>query len=107
MIEHTWEQVQEMNRETVEKCPEGYTTVWSVATGMVDVFKKESREAARFVKKQSGFLAVHVAPDGRGVLWLFDTEKNARNAKYEMTKKGILTGNFVCALNVEKKYLEG
>lgn len=84
---------------------EGEIKCWGFGTGAVDPFKKASRQAAKYISKQPGFLAVHL-PDARHTLWVFDTENNAKKAKNLATAKGIVCGREVVSFFVEKKYLD-
>ena len=85
---------------------ENEVRLWTVATGYVDPFKKASRDEVDFIKKLHGFIGVHPVP-GRGTLWLFDTENNAKIARNKMEGKGIVCGRSICDCGVDKKYLEG
>lgn len=69
--------------------------LWSVATGNVNPFWKKSRSAAKFLQEQPGFVAVHPA-DGRGILWLYDSENNAKGARNMARTKGIVCGRNIC-----------
>ena len=69
--------------------------VWTVATGEVKIWRKESREAVQYIKTLEGLVGVHPVP-GRGVLWLFDSENNAKGARNLMQSKGIQCGTNIC-----------
>jgi len=77
----------------------GKEKAWTVSTGAVDPFVKASREAAVFITKLKGFVAVH--PDANGTLWLFDSKESANAAKGQMTRKGIQTGNNICPCEID------
>ena len=69
--------------------------VWTVAIGNFNPFKKESREAVKFIKDLEGLVAVHpVYP--KGTLLLFDSENNAKGAKNLMEAQGIQCGRNIC-----------
>lgn len=78
--------------------------LWTVATGGVDPSKKESRQAAEYITKLHGFVGVHLM-DIYHVLWLFDTENNAKIARNKMEGKGIQCGTNICDVYVDEKYL--
>ena len=69
--------------------------LWSVATGGVNPWKKKSRQAAEFMAKQDGFVAVHPA-DIYHTLWLYDTENHAKSARNMANSKGIQCGDHIC-----------
>lgn len=69
--------------------------LWSVATGGVDPFMEESRQAADYITKLEGFVAAHLAAVDK-TLWLFDSKGHAQEAKKKMTKKGIICGTNIC-----------
>jgi hypothetical protein len=69
--------------------------VWTVATGCVNPLKEASRQAVDFIKKLDGFVAVH--PEYPcGILWLFDSENNAKGARNLMEAQGIQCGRNIC-----------
>ena len=80
--------------------------LWTVATGGVDPSKKASRKAAEYIIKLHGFKAVHIL-DLYHMLWLFDTENNAKIARNKMESKGIVCGKNICPVNVDDKYMKG
>ena len=65
--------------------------LYSVATGAVNPLMKRSRAAVKLMKKQKGFYALHVAPDGR-VLWLYDSENHAKAARNIASAEGVQCG---------------
>lgn len=69
--------------------------LWSVATGNIEPFLKESRDAARFIASLNGFTAVHPEYPG-GTLWLFDSENHAKTARNLMESEGIECGRNIC-----------
>lgn len=77
----------------------GKEKAWTVATGAVNPFVKASREAAVFITKLKGFVAVH--PDTHVTLWIFDSEESAKAAKEKMGNKGIQTGNNICPCEID------
>lgn len=79
-------------------------TLWAVATGGVDVLNRESRRAAKFISKLHGFIAIHPV-DYYHILWLFDTENNAKVARNKMEAKDIICGKNICPVYVDQKYL--
>lgn len=88
-----------------EKPRKNEMSVWSVATGRVNLFNKASREAAKYITTLKGFVAVHPhLPDG--IMWLFDTKENAHMAKAQMEDKGIHTGTNICEVFIDKNYLK-
>ena len=70
--------------------------LWSVATGNVNPIMKRSREAVKYIQTLDGFVAVHPTPDGRGTLWLFDSENNAKGARNLLRAKGVKCGSNIC-----------
>ena len=79
--------------------------LWSVATGNINFFKPSSRAVANYVKTLEGFVALHPHyPDG--ILWLFDSEYNAKSARNLMKSKDILCGNNICKFKYENDVLE-
>lgn len=77
----------------------GKEKAWTVSTGTVDPFVKESRGAAAFITKLKGLVALR--PDTRGTLWIFDSKKSAKAAKKKMGDKGIQTGNNICPCEID------
>ena len=69
--------------------------LYSVATGQVNILMKRSRQAAEFMTKQKGFVAIHIVPDGR-MLWLYETENAAKAARNKAQSKGIECGKNIC-----------
>ena len=69
--------------------------LWSVATGNVNPLMKRSRAAVKFLSEQPGFVAIHPT-DGRGLLWLYDSENNAKGARNMARTKGIMCGRNIC-----------
>lgn len=74
--------------------------VYSVATGVVDMKRKASRNAAKYIASLEGFIALHPAYP-RGILWLFDSENNAKSARNMMEAKGIQCGKNICKGTIE------
>lgn len=72
-----------------------YRYLWSVATGDVNPLFKKSRKAAEYMRDQPGFVAIHPASP-RGILWLYDSENNAKGARNMARTKGIKCGNNIC-----------
>lgn len=70
--------------------------LWSVATGGVNPFRKKPRDAAKYIQKLDGFTAIHSTPDGSHILWLFNSENNAKAARNLMRSKGMKCGNNIC-----------
>ena len=79
---------------------------YGIGTGRVDLLKKASRDAAKYIKDLDGFIGVHILPDLRN-LWIFDTENNAKRAKNLMESKGIKCGKGIGEIYVDEKYLGG
>lgn len=78
--------------------------LWTIATGGVDPFKKESRQAVEYISRLHGFVGVHMV-DLYHMLWLFDSENNAKVARNKMEGKGIVCGTNICDVHVDEKYL--
>lgn len=95
-----------MIRPNPGKPKPGEASVWAIGTGMIKVYKKRSRMAADFIKQLDGFVGVHQVPE-RGILWLFDTRKNAIRARQNMDYKGIATGDDIVELFIPESYLGG
>ena len=70
------------------------TELFSVATGRIDIMRKESRAASRFISKQEGFMAVF--PDPGHTLWFFDTLNHAKMARNLIRAEGAQTGDNIC-----------
>ena len=70
--------------------------LWSVATGNIDIFKRASRKAVKYIMALEGFVAVHPTPNHEGTLWMFDSENNAKGARNMMRSKGIQCGTNIC-----------
>ena len=83
----------------------GEVACWTVSTGNVSIIKRKSRQAARYMAKQEGFLGIYIAPDGMGTLWLYDSENHAKAAKNMAATKGIQTGFNICQVFVDEQYL--
>lgn len=79
--------------------------VWTVATGNVNPFKKEGREAVKFIKRLKGLVAVH-ATYPHGTLILFDDLNNAKGARNLMEAKGIQCGQNICRGCINEGVLE-
>lgn len=79
---------------------------WGVCTGSVSLIHKASREASKYLAEQDGFVGVHILPDGR-MIWLYDTENNAKRALNNAESKGIRCGKGVADLFVDEQYLKG
>ena len=78
--------------------------VFTITTGNVDIFRKESREAAKFISSIEGFIAVHPHyPDG--TLWCFDTLNHAKVARNKVKSKGAQVGTHI--MNAEIDYDKG
>lgn len=79
---------------------------WTVATGRTDIFRKASRDAAKYMAEQRGFVGVHIVPDGTGrQLFLYDSENHAKIARNMAESKGIVCGNNICECYVDERYL--
>ena len=72
------------------------TELFSVATGRIDIMRKDSRKASEFISKQEGFLAVNPLPEY--TLWFFDSLNHAKAARNMMKAKGVQTGDNICKL---------
>lgn len=82
----------------IEGVQKGYT----VATGNLDLTKKASRQAVKYVSSLDGLvLAFDCYP--HGMLWVFDTLNNAKGARNLMNSKGIKTGNNICEVTYDKQ----
>lgn len=76
---------------------------YTVATGRVDFFKKESRAAAKFMSKQEGFLGVHpfACSDG-ACLWIYKEKADAIRARNLAEAKGIKCGINICEVEIDE-----
>ena len=72
------------------------TELFSIATGRIDIMRKDSRKASEFISKQEGFLAVNPLPEY--TLWFFDSLNHAKAARNMMKAKGVQTGDNICKL---------
>ena len=79
---------------------------WAIGTGRVSMMRKASRDAAKYITEQDGFVGVHIVPDGR-TLWLFDSENSAKVARNNAEAMGIKCGTHIGEFFVEDKYLGG
>lgn len=70
------------------------TELFSIATGRIDIMRKDSRKASEFICKQEGFLAVHPSPEH--TLWFFDSLNHAKAARNMIKAKGAQTGDNIC-----------
>lgn len=70
------------------------TELFSVATGRVDIMRRESRRASVYISKLEGFLAVYPTPNH--TLWFFDTVNHAKAARNMIRAKGAETGDNIC-----------
>lgn len=79
--------------------------LWAVETRYENITTKASiEEAFLFTKAQPGFVGGNLDyPEG--VLWLFDSYKNAEKAMAAMQEAGIRTGSAICKVFVEERYL--
>jgi hypothetical protein len=70
------------------------TELFSIATGRIDIMRRDSRKASDFICKQEGFLAVYPTPNH--TLWFFDTVNHAKAARNMIRAKGAETGDNIC-----------
>lgn len=77
-----------------KKTLEPGTELFSIATGRIDIMRKDSRKASEFISKQEGFLAVNPLPEY--TLWFFDSLNHAKAARNMMKAKGVQTGDNIC-----------
>ena len=76
--------------------------LWSVVTGNFDPFVKGAKKAVEYIQTLDGFVAVHPSTEGRGIIWLFDSENNAKGAINLMRSKGIHCGTNICRFEWDK-----
>ena len=79
---------------------------WAIGTGRTSLFLKASRDAAKHMAEQNGFVGVHIVPDGRQ-LWLYDSENNAKMARNKAEAIGIQCGKQIVEVFVDETYLKG
>ena len=77
-----------------KKTLEPGTELFSIATGRIDIMRRDSRKASDFICKQEGFLAVY--PSREHTLWFFDSLNHAKAARNMMKAKGVQTGDNIC-----------
>lgn len=68
--------------------------------------RESAKEAFMFIKGLEGFVGVHPMPP-KGTLCLFRTENDAKIARNQMNEKGIQTGDNICEVFVDEKYING
>lgn len=78
--------------------------IYCFGTGKINPLIKASRQAFKYISKQKGFLGAYPF-GGRGTLWVFDTENNAKIAKNKAEAKGIVCSD-VGNRYVDEKYLK-
>lgn len=79
---------------------------WAIGTGRVSFLHKKSRDAAKYMSEQEGFVGVHILPDGsERILWLYDTENHAKVARNNAESMGIKCGSHIGEVFVDEKYL--
>lgn len=97
--------------ETDQQPKEGEVKCYTVAIGNAPMpwqsrkVKESAKEALQFIQKLEGFAGFHPVPP-RGTLCIFKTLNNAKAAKNQMDAKGIQTGNNICEVFIEKKYIQ-
>lgn len=69
--------------------------LWSVATGKLNMLRKASRDAVKFMGDREGFVCVNITPDGR-MIWFFESENAAKIARNEAEAIGIVCGSNIC-----------
>lgn len=94
-----------MIRPNEDKPKDNETSVWTIATGNIKITKKKSREAVKYITNLKGFVGIH--PTNEGILWLFDTKDNAIKGRNDMDSMGIVTGDNICEVFIDKSYLAG
>lgn len=76
-------------------------TYWyGLPTGAVNPLMKASRQAAKFMTSQEGFIGVHPTPDGNYTMWFYDTLNNAKRARNQGKSKGIVFGYNISVFEV-------
>ena len=60
---------------------------------------KRSKEAAEFMTKQDGFVAMSTVIGN--TLFLYDSENNAKGARNMARTKGIVCGNNICRFRID------
>lgn len=79
---------------------DGDVRVWTVATETPIVYglrgRKETRRMVEFIVGLDGYVGVHPDSLGRGVVWLFRTENDAKAARNLMEARGIRCGVNIC-----------
>lgn len=73
---------------------------WAVVTGAVNIFKKSSRQGAKFMAGQDGFVTVHTTPEC--TLFFYKDLNSAKIARNRAEYHGIECGN-----NIIKFILDG
>lgn len=90
---------------------ENEVTCYTVAVGNAPMpwssrkVKKAAKAAMEYIATLEGLVGVNPQPP-RGTLCLFRTLNDAKAAKNLMDAKGIKTGDNICAVFVDKKYLQ-
>ena len=81
--------------------------VYSVATGILNPWKKKSRQAAEIMSQQDGFVAAYAAGP-HGMFWFYDSLNNAKGARNIAMSKGIQCGTNICRFRNEgNEYIFG
>lgn len=63
---------------------------YALPTGRIDILRKASRKAAKFMSKQKGFVGVH--PTDGYTLWFYETLNDAKGARNLGEAEGIQFG---------------
>lgn len=75
------------------------TELYSVATGQLSLLRKRSRDAAKLMGEQDGFVTAHIVEDGR-MMWFYATEADAKRARNVAESQGVQCGRNVCRFEV-------
>lgn len=70
--------------------------LFSVVTGMPSLFRRRSRRAMDYMATLDGLRGVHIDPSGRGTVWFFATENDAKRGRNMARSKGIQCGDNIC-----------
>lgn len=98
----------EWNEPRIGEKQENEVVCYTVAVGNLPIppfVRKNSKKAIKFIQGLEGFVGFYPYYP-HGTLCIFRTENQAKVAKNMMENKGIKTGNNICEIFVEKKYME-
>ena len=76
-----------------KKIPENAPdSIFSIATGYINVLDKRSRQVRDDLIACEGFIGQYQDKSGLGILWFYDSENNAKGARNIITSKGAHVG---------------